>query len=228
MEFLNFRQLFVDTYIEIAKNPLVSVLKCSSDFEILSTEEIEWILQKVESNDGVKIPNEMKHLVLPDNAFLCWHYQMHGQKQTGGEFNLKATVAQYVDTTKTDFADTLTNYGRKLYKSGFRFFDSHPHAGDGIQIALKIENATVSSNVWYVDIIHEEAWELNLDYPSYIEHSIKLKGLYDWQYLFTDMDFRGLEFDISPLRKRLEDYPKLFPGADVNEYLKRYKDRHGS
>lgn len=228
MDFSDFRKLFIDVFEQISTNPWVRIIENSSSFEDLSQDDIQWIIEKVERSYGVKISPEMNRLIFPNKAYLCWHYEMQGQRQTGGEFNFKTTLAHYVDTTKTDFVNKLTDYGKALYKQGYRFFDSHPHAGDGIHIALRIENATVSPNVWYVDIIHEEAWELNLDYPSYIEHSINLKGLYDWQYLYTNMDFRGLEFDISPLRRRLEDYPKLFPGSDVSEYLRRYNDRHGS
>jgi hypothetical protein len=227
MDFLKLRQSFINILEQIDTNPRIIIIDSYKNFEDLPKDYIDWTIDKVKRSYGINIPPLMNQLIFPDNIFLCWHYEINEQRQTGGEVNFKATISQYIDTTKTDFAHKLTEYSKKLYEAGYRFFDSHPNAGDGIQIALKIEKDTLAPNVWYVDVIHENKRSLELDYPSYVEHSINLKGLYEWQYLFMDVDFRGLDFDISPLRRRLEDYPKLFPGSDVNEYLKRYNDRHG-
>lgn len=227
MEFAEFRQLFITVFGNVTTNPSVITIESSADFELLSPEDIEWTLEEIERSYGTKIPQDMSQLIFPDNTILCWHYNLRGQKHTGGEFNFRSTFGQFVDTTKTDFADTITEYEQKLYRQGYRFFDSHPHAGDGMMAALKIEKNTVKGNIILVDVVHEDMWELDLNYPGYIDHTLKLKGLYEWQYLFMDVDFRGLDFDIALLRKRLEDYPKIFEGEDVSEYLKRYNDRHG-
>ncbi len=115
--------------------------------------------------------------------------QKNNEILTGGEANIKPTSSMLVDTSKTAFSNSLTDYGKKLYQEGYRFFDSHPHAGDGIVAAIKIEKNSIADSVFMVDIIHEEISEMVIDYSAYIDHTIKLKGLYDWQYLFMKDDF---------------------------------------
>jgi hypothetical protein len=68
---------------------------------------------------------------------------------------------------------------------------------------------------------------MQLNYAEYIEHSLYLKGMYDWQKLFIDEPLNAWGVDLSLLKKRLEDYPKLFSGYDMSSYLKLYKEKGG-
>lgn len=208
-------------------NSNITVIEFNGIFEKILKEDKNWEINAIKKGSKVVLPDKMVEIFLGDGVNICWHYQIDDRKETGGEFDIKGTEAIFIDIPKTTFADDLTDWAKSRYKEGYRFFDAHPHAGDGICMALQIENVTVADPVWYVDVIHEDMWPLELDYPQYSEHSLYLKGMYHWQYLFAKRNFRGLDFDISSLRRRLEDYPRLFPGYDVSEYLKRYKERGG-
>ena len=227
MTFEELRQKNIALFAELKTNSNVLVIESNETFEDLSEDDKEWEISGIKEAYNLVLPEKMRELLYLDSVHICWHYVIDGRKETGGEFRLKRTQTIFVNIPKTAFADDLTPWGKSLYKEGYRFFDAHPNAGDGIFMAIKIENGTVADPVWYVDVIHEDMWPLELDYPQYIEHSLYLKGLYKWQYLFAKMNFRGLDFDISSLRRKLEDYPRLFPGYDVSEYLKRYKERGG-
>jgi hypothetical protein len=224
-------------YLEIVNNfiSMIKYLKSenniinvenNSKLNILSNEDRNLIIEDISTEYKLILNNSFKEIIIP-NIIICWHYKMNEKITTGGEINLKRTPSLFVDTSKTSFSDSLTKYGKKLYDEGYRFFDSHPHAGDGFFAAIQIEKNTITDTVWFVDIIYENIEPMELDYLAYIEHTIKLKGLYDWQYLFMEDNLNNLDFDITPLRKRLEDYPKLFPGSDVSEYMKLYKEKGG-
>jgi hypothetical protein len=225
MNFIEIRNQFISLFNSLKKES-IQVYNNFEKFELVTKEDKELIVKDIEDSYKIEFDPRMKEILIP-NLSICWHYNINGKNETGGEFNLRGTPALLNDTSKTSFSDSLTSYGKKLYKDGYRFFDSHPNAGDGFFAAIQIEKNTITDTVWFVDIIHENIEPMELDYPAYIEHTIKLKGLYDWQYLFMEDNLNNLDFDITPLRKRLEDYPKLFPGSDVSEYMKLYKEKGG-
>jgi hypothetical protein len=205
--------------IEIYNNP--------PQMEKLNEEEINECIQFAEKYDKVKLPSYFKEIVFTDTFQLYWKYTRDNNVTTGGEFIYKTPMEVFIDKSRKGLAHQLTSYGTTLYKEGYRFFDGHPHAGDGIEFAIKIENGTIADTVWYVHIIHEEIYPMQLNYAEYIEHSLYLKGMYDWQKLFIDEPLNAWGVDLSLLKKRLEDYPKLFSGYDMSSYLKLYKEKGG-
>lgn len=158
---------------------------------------------------------------------ICWHYKIDTKKYTGGELSLAGTQSLFVNSAESSFSSKLTTFGKKLYKKGYRFFDSNPNAGDSQVFSLLLKNNEIAPNIYRVDLKENELFEMEIDYFEYVEHCIALKGLYGWQYLFEDINFKLFDFDTSNIGKRLQDYTKLFPGSDVREYLKRYEERGG-
>ena len=224
MKYLEMREKFLKLKRELS-GPNIEIINIFTDFETTEADDLDLIRNGIKRRHDVILPDNMREMLLPSNINICWNYTIEGRKETGGEFSFDTTSYIFVNSAKTDFADRLTKWEKKMYNQGYRFFDSHPNAGDGKTTALLLENGTVAGNVWYCDILHEKRWEMELNYAEYIEHSILLKGLYYWQFLFIDDPFIVLDFDISSLYRRLEDYPRLFPHIDVTEYLRRYDER---
>ncbi len=226
MNFIEIRNHFINLFNSVKKDNIL-ILTIFEEFDLVTKEDKELIIQDIEESYKIEFDMKMKEILIP-NLSVSWHYNINGKIETGGEFNLRGTPALLNDTTQSSFSDTLTDFGKKLYKKGYRFFDSHPNAGDGFFAAIQIDKNIITDTVWFVDIIHENIEPMDIDYPAYIEHTIKLKGMYDWQYLFMDDNLNNLDFDITPLRKRLEDFSKLFSGSDVSEYLKLYNEKGGN
>jgi hypothetical protein len=224
-------KLFNDTMLNIIEklknNNSVKLIEHRYNPDEPTQDDIDWVIEEIKDLFNIILPDYMQIFIVQDNSIICWHYNLENSvNKPGGEFFFCDFGAHFVDTTETAFADTLTPYGTKLYKQGYRFFDSQPNAGAGNVTALKLENGTVAPKVYFIDLIHEDILEMEIGYPEYIDHSLKLKGLYDWQYLFCDIDFKGLDFDISPLKERLNHYKIIFPDIDITEYIKRYNERY--
>ncbi len=205
----------------------VILLKKANDIYKFNSKEIIEYFSMTEDHFSIELPDSFKTILFSDPFELSWNYKLNNQLITGGEISIRMIDGILVDTTKTDFADRLTKYEKKIYADGFRFFDAHPHAGDGKKAAIKVENGTIVDKVWYVHTIHEEMWPMELNYSEYIEHTLHLKGLYNWQYLFIDKKLDSWGFDLSLLGKRLKDYTQLFPESDVTRYSQLYKDKGG-
>ncbi|WP_010521972.1 hypothetical protein [Aquimarina agarivorans] len=169
----------------------------------------------------------LKEIMIPLTIHLCWHYELDGVKETGGEFNLKRTPSLFSNTAISAFKDALNPFEKELYMEGYRFFDGHPHAGDTQVFSILLQDDKIAPNVYCIDLKSKELSSMEIDYFQYLDHALFLKGLYGWQYLFQDIDFREFEFETSNIGRRIRDYPKLFSESDVSEYLKRYKDRGG-
>lgn len=224
MDYKEFNEKILTMFSELKNNQSILVEVCQdSSFVPMDESRKEKIIEVNEIMHDLTIPEDIVNLSFNNNLKVFWGYKLESEKLEGGEFNFVASAGVYDDVTKSDFADELSDFEKDLYKQGYRYFDSRPDFGDGINYAMKIEGDSVVPTVWFVDSIRDELLPLEVDYPEYIKHSIKLKGLYQWQYLYLAGGFANFDnVDYSPLRKRLEDYSKLFPNIDVSEYLARY------
>lgn len=227
MDYKNIKSEYEKIIKTMNDNKNITVKDSSKEILDVTEEELLTINQMIEKKNNIKLNVDIKRCYIPNTIVLCWHYNIDGRIETGGEFKLEETYSSYTNPLKSDFADRLLPFEKELYQDGYRYFDAFPHAGSGTGVMLKIEKGTVYNKTYYVNPIYEDIMEIELDYPGYIKECFKLKGLYLWQYLFGHANLRGLRFDISFLKKSLEDYAILFPDFDVSEYLQRYKERGG-
>ncbi len=212
---------------DIVGNENIDLYEKPKELHKFTESEIQQYFSMCEEDNNLKLPDYFKEILFSDHYEIYWKYTINNTKKTGGELLFWTPMEILVNTLETDFSDKLTNYGKRIYQQGYRLFDGHPHTGDGIQMAIQIKNGSITDRVWYVHTIHEEMWPLELNYGQYIEHSLYLKGMFGWQYLFIDKRLDAWGVDLTLLGQRLADYPKLFPGTDISQYLKIYKDKGG-
>jgi len=219
---MNFKQL--NKQIEFIQSSLnqkyISYSKIQDHNNELTKDDIEIILKILTRRYKIANSDCFNNLFFTDGYYIIWKYTLNKEELDGGEINLAPSSSFLVNTLESASANKLLEFEKGLYKQGFRYFDS---AGE-LKFAITIEGETINPQVHLVDAVHEDLVSLELDYPEYIEHSLKLKGLYGWQYLFTAYGFDHFEVDFLDLLQRLEDYKKLFPKSDVSEYIKRYHD----
>jgi hypothetical protein len=191
-----------------------------NNFMEISSYDRELAYTDMAESSNLVLPEMFKEIIFPQTIHLNWSFIVSEKQHNGGEFNLFFTPAVFVNTLNTDFVYKLSNFEKKLYKEGFRFIDSHPNAGDAIIFAIKITDRTISSNIWQIDLKTQLKMPLNIDYFEYVNHSIILKGLYDWQLLFMDYNYDGFERDLLNLKFRLDSFASLFPKIDISYYQK--------
>jgi hypothetical protein len=119
LNYSEIRNIFIKLFNDL-NNESIKIIEKSDAFDLISKEEKEMVLNSIETRYKVSLNNIMKEILIPKLS-VCWYYNIRGNLETGGEFNLRGTNALLVDTSKTSFSDSLTKYGKKLYKEGYRF-----------------------------------------------------------------------------------------------------------
>ncbi|MFC4908373.1 hypothetical protein [Actinomadura gamaensis] len=99
--------------------------------------------------------------------------------------------------------------------------------GSGRLTALRVPSGGRSRELWFYDMNHGRLELLELDYRSYLENLLLMKGAPGWQYLFTEVDLEDREFQtmVGQLDRTLEALPVLFPDHDYSRLQERYEVR---
>ncbi|GAA2214297.1 hypothetical protein GCM10009850_097620 [Nonomuraea monospora] len=162
------------------------------------------------------------YLLSIDRIHVAWHTDDH---YLFGEFALK------------DLRDCVTGFGlpdvdvrlpaekQELMEWELKTLEEAP--GSGRLTALRVPSGGSSRELWFYDMNHERLELLDLDFRSYLENLLLMKGAPGWQYLFTEVDLGGREFQtlVGQLDRTLEALPVLFPAHDYSRLQERYEAR---
>ncbi|MFC9503925.1 hypothetical protein [Streptomyces sp. NPDC057002] len=142
-----------------------------------------------------------------------------------GEFSVRHLAAAMLTTGVEPAVDEPTDQQRKLY-SELRAFDEQPRGGAGTLSALRIDPGMSQPEVWYCHPTRG-VFRMDLGYPEYLETLLVTKGTYGWQYLFTDVSMRDIDFQgaVESIQNMLLIFPDLFPGHDYDHLRARLEAR---
>ncbi|MEV0402086.1 hypothetical protein [Actinoallomurus sp. NPDC050550] len=161
-----------------------------------------------------------EYLLSTDHIHVAWHMDDYS---LDGEFFLKdvrnclsGRVVPYVDVS-------LSPEQRELMADGLLMLEEAP--GSGRLTALR--HHAPSQGLWFYDTNHRNLVPLELDYRSYVDTLLVMKGIPGWQYLFTDVDLRHGKYHatVRQLEKTLEGFPDLFPDHDYSHLRERFQAR---
>ncbi|MFE9461957.1 hypothetical protein [Streptomyces californicus] len=115
---------------------------------------------------------------------------------------------------------------RKLH-SAFRVFDSQLYGGVGTLAALRLQDGVENPEVWYFNTTHGSV-KLDIDYEGYMNRLLMTRGIYYWQYLFSDVPLEHYNFQAiaSELRASINFLKENFPADDHSELTARLEDAH--
>lgn len=100
----------------------------------------------------------------------------------------------------------------------FYSFDQHSIAGDGVMACLRFIDGR--TEIW----LHTENGEmikLKLNLKEYIMQTINFKGLFGWQYIFSEVNFLEPNYSVvvSDLNRRLQILTDLFPKENYQQFI---------
>lgn len=175
----------------------------------------------LERNPGLR-PFRQALRILNGNSLLWNVTGAGGTKQPGGEFFLceaEAIMSGMMHLELTTSGDATENFAA----SHFRLMEDHPQTGDGLMTGLVFPDEQGAPELWLYD--NGELLRLNLTINTYIEHLLALKGMFNWQYLFTASATGNalVKKRRTQLRKQLELFGQLFPGEDFSYYTRLLK-----
>ncbi|MER6952123.1 hypothetical protein ABT294_49755 [Nonomuraea sp. NPDC000554] len=171
---------------------------------------------------GDAVEGVRDYLLSTDRIHVAWHTDDH---YLYGEFALK------------DLRNCLSDFGlpytderlppEKQELMGWELKTLEEEPGSGRLTALRVPFGAQSRELWFYDMNHERLELLELDYQSYVENLLLMKGAPGWQYLFAEVDLGEGEFRsmVSQLDRTLEALPVLFPDHDYSRLQERYEAR---
>ncbi|REK87656.1 hypothetical protein DY245_25520 [Streptomyces inhibens] len=142
-----------------------------------------------------------------------------------GEFSLYHLAAAML-TVGVDLATDDTPEEESTLYSELRLFDDHPRGGGDTMAALRIHPGMTSPEVWYYHGTRG-VFKLDLNYSEYLDALLTTKGTYGWQYLFTDVSMRDVDFQgaAENIQNMLKIFPEIFPDHDYEPFRVRLAER---
>ncbi len=217
-----FEKRVFETFEGLKNTKKVIIKGISEDFEELPEDRIKKRILRVETDYKVKVPEEFYPYIFSlENLKLNWSIDFGEYFETGGEMYVWNFSRMFLNPLTTFDKDNVPPHEAKLLKQGYRFFDFRSASGD--MAAVKVNDGQVAPNVYWVPAA-EEPIQLSISYPEYMEHILKTRGLHFWEYLFSDLSFDEVDFNLEEeLNERLPYLTMLFPDEDFSEYFERFE-----
>ncbi len=230
MRKLSFRERYLNMLKEIEASPYTHIISIEKEFRQLTVPEINRSMKRIEGGLGYKLPDNFKQYIFPSSRLsVCWHYEIDGKYEVGGEFSLRNLYAVLCVEQDQLWTEHSSEPEKKFLKT-LRVFDRYPNVGADKYTAFKVEDKVASPEIWYCDEDDDRYYKLDLEYNDYLECLLETRGFYGWQILFSSKiesfvyKHRDLASNttIKWIQKRLEDMPKLFPNTDFSKYQQRF------
>ncbi|MFD8009284.1 hypothetical protein [Streptomyces sp. NPDC058955] len=119
-----------------------------------------------------------------------WH-KAGSSVGAGGEFVLRELVGA-VMSGPPDSGSVSRDDERELFNQ-LRVIDYQPESGVIAFTAVRISGSIISPRVWTYRFPYG-LFELDLDYPGYLEKLLLTKGFHGWQFLYADVRLADMKY----------------------------------
>jgi hypothetical protein len=188
-------------------------------------EDAPEIFQLIAEEEGVALDPSLHRVFLRfDGLSSHWAVERPGIYLTG-EFSVRHIGAAMLTTGVEPATDEPSEQEGRLYGE-MRAFDEQPRGGGGTLSALRIDPGMSNPEVWYYHATRG-VFRMDLDYPDYLDALLVTKGTDGWQYLFTDVSLREIDFQgaAENIQNMLRIFPEIFPGHDYAPFEARLAER---
>ncbi|WP_329342267.1 hypothetical protein OG252_39710 [Streptomyces sp. NBC_01352] len=153
-----------------------------------------------------------------------WGVERAGVYLTG-EFSVRHLAAAMLSPGVEPATDEPSDQELALYAE-LRPFDEQPRGGGGMLSALRIDPGMSMPEVWYYHATRG-VFQMDLEYPEYLDALLVTKGVYGWQYLYTDVSMREIDFQgaAESIQNMLRIFPDIFPDHDYAPFAERLAER---
>lgn len=179
----------------------------------------------IAEEEGIELdPSLQRSFLRFEGISSHWAVERPGVYMTG-EFSIRHIAAAMLTIGVAPATDEPSHQEQVLY-SELRPFDEHPRGGGGSLSALRVDAETVSPEVWYYHATRG-VFRMDIDYPAYLDALLVTKGTYGWQYLFTDVSMRDIDFQgaAENIQNMLRIFPDIFPSHDYTDLQARLRER---
>lgn len=185
---------------------------------------------------------EFEDVAFGDELLACniWQLELscrwrtrEGEPELGGEFVLQ-DLYDAVNLPAPQFTTETANDRDLAVFSQLRVIDFSKYAGTGTFAAIRLEKHVDPLPMWYYDprlsfVPDRDSGliEMEVSYCAYLDALLRVKGVFGWQYLFTEVSLGAVEFrrTVARLRRMLELFPRIFPEHDYSDLATRLEER---
>lgn len=152
------------------------------------------------------------------SVHLAWHTT---DFSLGGEFSLRGlrhdNTMSWVDATLPE--------GKQQIMDQMTVIEESP--GTGRLTGMRQPGPGAPVELWFYEMSRGRLEPLDVDYLTYVDALLAMKGVTCWQYLFMPLDLSAPEFRscVNDLRQALRLLPELFPDHDYADLRARLDAR---
>lgn len=180
-------------------------------------EKINDDIKTIKASAGVDLPALIQRSYMASPCYYLWWGYLNDENDLvfGGEFCLYSMLYALVEN-EVDFSDPDVP-DEEQDTSVWRFFDTHFCSLDNYRAAVRVADDALDTQVYVDETGFARFKPLGMDYLDYMDHTIRLAGLYDWHRLFTgeppahDPDCKELAAGLAVLKHS-------FPEIDYSDY----------
>ncbi|MDQ1039743.1 hypothetical protein QFZ75_006159 [Streptomyces sp. V3I8] len=152
--------------------------------------------------------------------------------QIRGEFRVR-NIYDALLKPAPDLAWEKAPDDEKRLVAEFRTIDETPRSGAGLLTAIRVQKHVDPLQIWYYDKDLSrypgnatDYVPLDIDYVEYMKNLAVTKGIFGWQYLFSDVSLSGLDRQVvANLEAMLDIFPTVFPEHDYTPLRDRLEAR---
>ncbi|MFJ9415743.1 hypothetical protein ACIRPT_16435 [Streptomyces sp. NPDC101227] len=209
---------------ELVENSNVQIFSAKPGRVAAEFGDAQEVFDKISEWRDITLDPSLQRCFIRFRWFSCHWRIKHSDIQLTGEFTIRHLLTSTaIEAPGIDWGDSPSE--RQLY-SELRVIDHHPGCGTGTFAALRIQPDVPLPEVWYHDF-RIGAFKMDIDYCDYLEALIITKGIFGWQYLFSDVSLGDDDFarTANDLRNALTVFPELFPEYDYAPLRARLEAR---
>ncbi|MEI5036274.1 hypothetical protein RB201_37320 [Streptomyces sp. S1A(2023)] len=152
-------------------------------------------------------------------------WQTEDDQPITGELTLPHLLNSIYSGAPTSPPESATAGQREVFTQ-LRIIDDQSRWGGNSFTAIRVHPGVTDPELWHFSVTHGLK-KLDLKYCEYFEALLVTKGVYAWQFLFSETSFRDREHEHTRqrMKRMLHVLPHLFPAEDYSNLEARLRER---
>ncbi|MFJ6884582.1 hypothetical protein ACIQRC_07080 [Streptomyces californicus] len=211
----------------------ISIIRSTVGIRVLEFENKGISIRLGNSSEVFEELAEYEGLHISDSLSPCFsriqsigiQWQTEDDKPITGEFHLPHLLNSVYSGAPTSPPESATAGQREVF-SQLRMIDDQSRWGGDSFTAIRVHPGVTDPELWHFSVGHGLK-KLDLKYCQYFEALLLTKGVYAWQFLFSETSLRDREHEHTRwrMKKMLHVLPRLFPAEDYSILESRLRER---
>jgi hypothetical protein len=221
----SFEERYARMLQELRESPVVDLKDEHRGQPSEYAENPDSIFDELAMHSGISLdPKFRAHLFTAQSMGCRWEISS-SEPPLRGEIHLLDMYSALASDQPVFFVESEDDEEEELLDE-LRIIDRAPYGGGGEMAAVRRMPGSSDPELWFYEPgsgIHR----LDIGYCEYIDTLLITKGVYGWQYLFTDLSFEDARVGghVWRIKLMLDVFPDVFPDHDYTALRHRLDER---